>query len=101
MNDALAILKLMAQKAGEMAHSAKYGAWDELVDKEKEEAALMEALRKLAPPATEASPSRQEQKAALIREILAYHEEVRSYVDPWREHVQPLLQALAPRSNRP
>jgi len=88
----LQLLLQMAEITTAMAERARHGVWDEVVTLEQQEAALATQLNTL--PSTAASAK---QEASLIRQILANHADVRSYVDPWREQVEPLLKALAPQ----
>lgn len=88
----LTLLTQMAEITTTMAERARHGVWDDVVTLEQQEAALALQLNKLPSSAATAK-----QEAALIRQILANHEDVRSYVDPWREQVEPLLRALAPQ----
>lgn len=88
----LQLLQQMAEITTAMADRARHGVWDDVVSLEQQEAALAAQLNTL--PSTAASAG---QEASLIRQILANHDDVRSYVDPWREQVEPLLKALAPQ----
>jgi len=88
----LALLQQMLEITTTMADRARHGVWDDVVALEKQEAALAKQLEHYASTAATAK-----QEAALIHEILARHDDVRSYVDPWREQVEPLLRALAPQ----
>ncbi|HRE15525.1 MAG TPA: flagellar protein FliT [Rhodocyclaceae bacterium] len=88
----LALLQQMLDLSTAMAERARHGIWDDVVSLEKQEAALAKQLEHYA---SSAATARQE--AAMIQQILANHTDVRSYVDPWREQVEPLLKALAPQ----
>jgi hypothetical protein len=90
----LTLLTQMAEITTAMAERARHGAWDDVVTLEQQEAALAAQLNKL--PST---PATAKQEAVLIRQILANHDDVRSYVDPWREQVEPLLRALVPQDS--
>lgn len=87
------LLREMSEITAKMAESARHGRWDEIVALEQQEAALAKGLS----TASGSIQSAQEEKV-LIQQILADHDEVRSYVDPWREQVEPLLKALIPQA---
>lgn len=88
----LALLQEMLAITTVMADRARHGAWDDVVALEQQEAALAKQLDLYTSSAATAK-----QEAALIHQILALHDDVRSYVEPWREQVEPLLRALAPQ----
>jgi flagellar protein FliT len=73
-----------------MVEAARANDWDQLIDLERNVAALRDTL--MAEDGNEAlAPDEVEQKRRLIQNILQDDAEVRRHTEPWMEHVRRFL----------
>ncbi|MBK8335984.1 MAG: flagellar protein FliT [Sterolibacteriaceae bacterium] len=81
-----------------MVRAAEVGDWDRLGELERRVAGLRSGLA-LADAQTRLTESERERKVHLIKRILADDRKVRSYTEPWMDHVRRFLGDTAPGSN--
>jgi flagellar protein FliT len=79
---------------GDMAEAARTGEWDRLSDLEGRCAAVIAQL-KAAEPFLPLSEDMQRQKVELIHKILADDARIRSYTEPWMEHIHTVLSSTS------
>jgi flagellar protein FliT len=82
----------------DMVHAAEVGDWDRLSELEHRVAELRTRLS-LADAHARLSESERERKVHLIKRILADDRKVRSFTEPWMDHVRRFLGDATPGSN--
>jgi len=81
--------------SGDMVHAAESGDWDRLIELERSVAQLRDRLTAEDRPAG-LTESERNRKVHLIKRILADDRKVRSYTEPWMDHVRHFLGDTTP-----
>jgi flagellar protein FliT len=93
MPSQLELYEEMSQLSSRMVEAARANEWEQLVDLERNVAALRGNLASSVNDATEdnLSPVISSRKRILIQRILEDDAEVRRHTEPWMEHVRQFL----------
>jgi len=87
---ALELYETLSGISCDMVHAAETGDWDRLIELERTVARLRQQLSVEDARIRLTEPER-ERKVQLIRRILADDRKVRSFTEPWMEHVRRFL----------
>lgn len=91
----LGLYETLSAISGDMVLAAETGDWDRLIELERSVARLRDRLSAEDARAG-LSESERERKIHLIKRILADDRKVRSYTEPWMEHVRRFLGDASP-----
>lgn len=81
--------------SGDMVQAAEAGDWDRLIELERKVAQLRNRLS-VEDARTRLTEPERERKVHLIKHILADDRKVRSFTEPWMEHVRRFLGDATP-----
>lgn len=91
----LKLYETLSGISGDMVHAAETGNWDRLIELERTVARLRDRLSAEDAQA-KLTESERNRKVHLIKRILADDRKVRSYTEPWMDHVRRFLGDATP-----
>ena len=91
----ISLYETLSGISGDMVHAAETGDWDRLIELERNVARLRDRLS-VEDAQTRLTECERERKVHLIKRILADDRKVRSYTEPWMEHVRRFLGDATP-----
>jgi flagellar protein FliT len=92
MNTVIENYEYLSSIMGQMREAATQGAWDHLVELEKQCSQRVNAM-KAQDNTTVLDESTRLRKVTLIRKILADDADIRSHTEPWMAQLQRLMQS--------
>lgn len=91
----LNLYEALSSISGDMVNTAEAGDWDRLIELERKVARLRNRIS-VEDAQTRLTEPERERKVHLIKRILADDRKVRSFTEPWMEHVRRFLGDATP-----